>query len=165
VLAGIARSTQGLISEIRRVVDDLRPRVLDQLGLISAVQEKASAFTSGHAGGVLTVTVESHGDFSDLPAATEVAAYRIATEALTNVARHAGATRCHVILTVDHGSLVVSVEDDGVGMPGSYRPGVGIGSMRERANELGGSFLLAANPVGGSRLTARLPLSGGAFLS
>jgi two-component system NarL family sensor kinase len=92
-----------------------------------------------------------------LPAAVEVAAYRIATEALTNVSRHAAAQRCTITLSVN-GHLELEVCDDGSGMPSEWRPGVGVSSIRERATELGGSCIVSEALGGGTRVLARLPL-------
>jgi two-component system NarL family sensor kinase len=86
----------------------------------------------------------------------EVACYRIVTEALTNVTRHAHATRCFVRLQLNHG-LDVDVRDDGVGLPEGWRAGVGIASMRERVTELGGELVIAPSFPHGTRITARLP--------
>ena len=91
-----------------------------------------------------------------LPAAVEVAAYRIITEALTNVARRARARHCSVRLELG-AELGIEVCDDGRGMTGDYRPGVGVTSMRERAAELGGSFSIGPGPDGGTRVRAVLP--------
>src|SRR5215211_4752157 len=95
-----------------------------------------------------------------LPAAVEVACYRIVQEAITNVARHAQAGSCHVRLSVDRGpgALEVEVTDDGVGIAGSRVAGVGLFSMRERAEEIGGTLAVGAGPEGGTRVLARLPL-------
>src|SRR4029078_3129698 len=100
---------------------------IDELGLVGAIREQARAM-----GGV-----EVLGDVDgDLPAAVEVAAYRIALEAMTNAVRHGGGQWCRVGLQLN-GSLHLVVEDDGVGLPEQYHAGVGIISMRERAAELG----------------------------
>jgi two-component system NarL family sensor kinase len=95
-----------------------------------------------------------------LPAAVEVAAYRTVQEALTNVARHAHATSCRVRISVDRArsALELEVTDDGVGMAEGRRAGVGLSSMRERAEELGGTCDVDSNPHGGTRVLARLPL-------
>jgi signal transduction histidine kinase len=92
-------------------------------------------------------------------AAVEVAAYRIVTEALTNVVRHSGATRCRVALQVRAGWLLVEVADDGVG-PGGGADGVGTASMRERAAELGGTLEVGPGATGGTTVSARIPIGG-----
>ena len=153
VLGELRSETQDAIADIRRVVYELRPPALDELGLIGALREQAARLGDGS--GVI-VTVEAPEDVPALPAAVEVAAYRIATEALTNVSRHAGAHRCSVEISLD-GGLHVEVSDDGRGI-GDGRAGVGLTSMRERAAELGGSFATEARPGGGTIVRARLPL-------
>ena len=115
-------------AEVRRLVYDLRPPQLDELGLIGALREQAGRFS-----GELEVSVAAPDALPPLPAAVEVAAYRIVTEALTNVARHAEASTCRVVLALD-GSLDISVIDDGRGIAADARHGVGLGSMRERAD-------------------------------
>lgn len=92
-----------------------------------------------------------------MPAAVDVAAYRIMQEALTNVVRHAQAHTCVVRLT--HGdALIVAVRDDGVGLPPDGRAGVGLMSMRERSAELGGTCLIETAPGGGTCVRVELPL-------
>ncbi len=93
-----------------------------------------------------------------LPAAIEVAAYRIVSEAMTNVVKHANAALCDVTLKVCEGALRVGVEDDGAGLPEGYRSGVGLQSMRERAEELGGRFEVRLRDGGGTRVSATLRL-------
>jgi signal transduction histidine kinase len=105
------------------------------------------------------VTVEAPAELPILPAAVEVAAYRIATEALTNVARHARASSCKVLLSFD-GELRVEVHDDGQGPPHGRRPGVGLTSMRERAAELGGDWVMEPAADGGTVVRAQLPVEG-----
>jgi signal transduction histidine kinase len=156
---------QEAILEIRRLVYRLRPPSLDELGLAGALREQASHFShqpadSGQrdcAADGLKVTVDSPLELPALPAAVEVAAYRIATEALTNTARHAHASRCTIRLALD-GALELQVSDDGNGLPTSYRTGIGLTSMRERAAELGGSCTIASAPDGGTRVHVRLPI-------
>jgi two-component system, NarL family, sensor kinase len=142
--------------EIRRLVDGLRPPALDELGLVSALRERAAQFQHGPAG--LSVTVEGPDVLPPLPAATEVAAYRIALEALTNAARHAHAHRCVLRLAVD-GALELEVSDDGRGIPAVHRSGVGLASMRQRAREVGGTCTVSSQPGGGTSVTALLPLA------
>ena len=92
-----------------------------------------------------------------LPAAVELALYRIATEALTNVVRHAHARRCRVTLRTDGGEVALEIADDGDGLAVDAAPGVGLRSMRERAAELGGRVELAPGPSGGLAVDVRLP--------
>ena len=161
VLAEMRVEVQGALGEIRRLVDALRPPALDELGLVGALQAQA-----GRLGPEPTVDVAAHGPLPDLPAAIEVAAYRIAVEAMTNAARHARARSCHVRLTeagtlakLDR-SLEVEITDDGAGIARDVRPGIGLLSMRERASEVGGTCVVEAAPDGGTRVFARLPLVG-----
>jgi signal transduction histidine kinase len=93
-----------------------------------------------------------------LPAAIEVAAYRIALEALANVIRHAQASTCTMRLSIFDDALTVEIQDDGKGLPSGYHAGVGINAMRERAAELGGSCTMERLATGGTRVSARLPL-------
>jgi signal transduction histidine kinase len=105
-------------------------------------------------------SMETPEELPPLPAAAEVACYRIAQEAITNVARHAQARRCEVRLSVEDapGALRLEVIDDGVGIPVDRVAGVGLSSMRERAEELGGTLAVEPEPQGGTRVLARLPL-------
>ena len=86
-----------------------------------------------------------------------MAAYRIVTEALTNVTRHSSATSASVTVAVDDSALVVAVHDDGVNVGGGWQPGVGLTSIRERAAELGGQCTIATDRTGG-RVDVRLPI-------
>ncbi|MEV5571461.1 sensor histidine kinase [Spirillospora sp. NPDC052269] len=152
------RSTMGrTIGELRDLVYGLRPPALDDLGLAGAIRALGGVVGSGGHGPRVDVEVE--GDLAALPAAAEVAAYRIVQEALTNVYRHAKAARAVVRLDLS-GDLDVTVRDDGVGLPKDVRAGVGMSSMRERAAELGGSCTVSRRPEGGTLVRARLPLSG-----
>ncbi|WP_155339989.1 sensor histidine kinase [Acrocarpospora corrugata] len=132
--------------DIRELVYGLRPPALDDLGLAGAVRKLA---TEGP-------LVEIIGDLDGLPAAVEVAAYRIVQEALTNIRKHAQATWAKVTLRLED-ALIVEVSDDGVGLPQSPDPGVGLGSMRERAAELGGTCTISSCQSG-TTVTARLPI-------
>ena len=102
--------------------------------------------------------VHAEGDLDRLPAAVEVAAYRIAAEAITNAARHGAARTCSVRLSLN-GALDLEVVDDGTGITDAARAGVGLSSMRERAAELGGSCEVGPAPGGGTRVRARLPVA------
>jgi signal transduction histidine kinase len=155
MLHRLEEQLQAASGEIRRLVDGLRPPSLDELGLVPALRERAAHFGHGPAG--LSVTVEGPDVLPVLPAATEVAAYRIALEALTNAARHAHAHHCVLRLAVD-GALELQVCDDGRGIPAAHRAGVGLASMRQRAHEVGGTCAVDTEPGGGTRVTVRLPL-------
>jgi signal transduction histidine kinase len=157
VMGEIRAETKGAITEIRRLVDDLRPPALDEVGLVAALRQRASSMTPDHGGGSGPRFDVDGPDSLALPAAVEVAAYRIATEAMTNVVRHSGATRCSVTITVN-GALEVVVVDNGSGAWNLAREGVGWTSMRERAGELGGSCTIAARTEGGTLVRAVLPL-------
>jgi signal transduction histidine kinase len=149
---------RGAIADIRRLVYDLRPPALDDLGLAEAMRRLAERY--GSDAEQPRVSVETPEELPTLPAAVEVAIYRIAQEALTNVDRHAGAQSCAVRLTVN-GDVALEIVDDGVGIPAGRNVGVGLSSMRERAFELGGDCEIGSVPEGGTRVLVRLPLAGG----
>jgi signal transduction histidine kinase len=153
------------VREIRRLVYELRPPTLDELGLLAAIRERATAESTrrrsnatanGEEAG-LQIVVEAPERLPPLSAAVEVAAYRIVQEALTNVVKHARARICTVRIGLAD-ALDVEVSDDGIGLPDERHAGVGLLSMRERAEELGGSCVIAARPEGGTRVWARLPM-------
>jgi signal transduction histidine kinase len=154
LLAELTGDIETTVADIRRLVYDLRPPTLDELGLIGAIREHA---TQGRAD-ELYVSVEAPDRLPPLPAAVEVAAYRIAQEALTNVIRHAHAQTCCIRLSLDD-MLQLEISDDGVGLAAERRAGVGLTAMRERASELGGTCLVEARAAGGTRVLARLPLT------
>jgi signal transduction histidine kinase len=143
------------IADIRRLVYDLRPPALDDLGLAEALRRLAERY--GSEGEQLQVLVETPEDLPTLPAAVEVAVYRITQEALTNVVRHARARNCVVQLAVDD-DVALEIVDDGAGIPKERGAGVGLSSMRERASELGGSCVVESAPKGGTQVLVRLPL-------
>jgi signal transduction histidine kinase len=146
---------QGAIADIRRLVHDLRPPALDDLGLGQSLRRFAERY--GSEDGTLRLVVRAPEDLPSLPAAVEVAIYRITQEALTNVARHARARTCVVRLAVD-GDVLLEIVDDGVGIPAERSAGVGLSSMHERASELGGSCVVEAAPKGGTRVLVHLPM-------
>jgi signal transduction histidine kinase len=156
VLDELVTDTRRAIDDIRRAAYELRPPALDQLGLPAALEQEARRLAPP--GVTVSVTVE--GNVPALPAAVEVAAYRIGLEAMTNVAHHAAASRAWVRLVVADGALRLEVRDDGTG-PTRVRSGVGMTSMRERAEELSGSLEVGRAQEGGLRVAARLPLPDG----
>lgn len=143
-LASVRVSIEDAITEIRRLVDGLRPPALDELGLVSALRQHASSLP-------VPVTITA-GDLPNMGAAVEVAAYRICVEALTNVVRHACASSAELSLTATPDSLSIVVVDDGR-TAGPWHPGTGITSMRERAALVGGTFT-----AGDHTVLANLPL-------
>jgi signal transduction histidine kinase len=151
---GLYGEIRATIGEIRRLVYGLRPPSLDELGLSGAVREMARRHS--HPGGA-DITVVVDGELSALPAAIEVAAYRITDELLTNVGRHASARACLVRISRRE-ALQVTVTDDGVGIAADAPAGVGLLAIRERAAELGGTVTIGPGPVGGTQVTVRIPL-------
>ncbi|HKH36781.1 MAG TPA: GAF domain-containing sensor histidine kinase [Rubrobacter sp.] len=173
LLSSLMEQTQATVMDVRRLVYGLRPPALDDLGLVAAIRQQAESYgfvahegfsgaggdgVSGETG--LVFSLEAPGNMPTLPAAVEVACYRIAQEAITNVARHAYAKTCRVRLSVDReaGVLEVEITDDGAGMPEERVAGVGLSSMRERAEELGGILTVEPGSQGGTRVLARLSL-------
>ncbi|MEP7286873.1 MAG: GAF domain-containing protein [Chloroflexota bacterium] len=154
LLVELKTQVQSAITDIRRLVYELRPPALDELGLISALRENIMQYNHDN---TLRVSFEVPNRLPSLSAALEVAAYRITLEALTNVTRHAQAHNCHIRFTLDD-ALCLEITDDGYGLAAEHRAGVGITSMRERAAELGGSCVIKSNERGTS-VIARLPLS------
>jgi signal transduction histidine kinase len=143
------------VADIRRLVYDLRPPALDDLGLVEALRQLAERY--GAKDEPLSVLVEAPEDLPNIPAAVEVAVYRITQEALTNVARHARAPTCVVRLAVND-DVALEIVDDGVGISAQRSAGVGLSSMHERASELGGSCVVHSVPKGGTQVLVRLPL-------
>jgi signal transduction histidine kinase len=146
------------IAEVRRLVEGLRPPALDQLGLVSALRQRAAEHSGGRGPVRVPWTVEASDDLEPLPAAVEVAAYRIVVEAVNNVQRHSSADRCTVRLARQDGALEVVVEDTGAGLAADHGAGVGLSSMRERAEELGGTFDVETSAGAGTTVRVRLPL-------
>jgi signal transduction histidine kinase len=139
------------IADVRRLVYALRPPSLDELGLVGALRRHAERLD----GNGRTITVLAPDLLCPLPAAVEVAAYRIAVEAITNAVRHADPSHIELQIAVN-GNLEITVLNDGAAAP-RWEPGVGLTSMRERAAELGGTVDAGPEATGG-RVRARLPL-------
>jgi two-component system NarL family sensor kinase len=159
LLAGAREDTGTAIAEVRQLVDGLRPAVLDQLGLRAALEQHAAQLR-GRNGDRIVVDV-AVADLPELTAATEVTVFRIVTEALTNVARHSGSATARLEIAPDaDGQLVVQVSDAGAcaAEQPSWEPGVGLQSMRERVDQLGGVLTVGADDRGG-HVRARLPLT------
>lgn len=153
-LAGELRAqVQTLLDDIRRIAYDLRPPALDELGLIGALVQHIGAQQAPG----LHITLEAPDTLPQLPAAVEVAAYRITLEAINNVNRHAHARHCRVRLSLCD-NLCLEIADDGCGIPAHVHAGVGLASMRERAAELGGTCVIERLPTRGTRVMVRLPM-------
>ena len=155
MVAQLRADTVAAIEEIRRMVYAMRPPALDELGLVPALRQQAVGLRNRD-GEPVAVDVSAPEEFPDLPAAVEVAAYRIVTEALANVARHSTSASAAVRLEPAADGLRLEVTD--LGRSGAWRPGVGLSSMRERATELGGTLEAGPAPGGGGRVAALLPL-------
>jgi two-component system NarL family sensor kinase len=145
----LSQQTQEAIAEVRRLVDGLRPGALDELGLVAALTQRAESFGD--------IAVTGPDPVPELPAAVEVAVYRIAVEAMTNISRHARAGHATVRISVG-GDLELEITDDGEGLPDAFRAGVGISSMRERAAELGGRCTVEPASPRGTQVRATIPL-------
>jgi signal transduction histidine kinase len=153
----IRATVDGAIADVRRLINQLRPSALDDVGLVEAVRRHAALLDRRGDGSPLRVTVRADEVPPDLPAAVEVTAYRIVTEALTNVARHSRAGDAEVRISGGPGELRLAIVDDGPAINGRWVPGVGLTSMRERVDELGGTMLAEPTPAGG-RVQLCLPL-------
>jgi len=155
LLSRLKTETQQAVTDVRRIVYGLRPPALDELGLAGSLREEIARLRREAPGVAITLHCQG-GELAGLPAAVEVAAYRIVTEALTNVVRHSSACSCEVNINLDQG-LAIDVCDDGVGFPEGWRAGVGITAMRERAAELGGNLSIQPREPHGTSIAARLP--------
>lgn len=157
VLVTVGRDAQAASRQVRALSYDLRPAALDDRGLLAALADQQTRLAP------TSLVVDGSGidQGTPLPAAVEAAAFRIAIEAMANVARHAGASTCWVRMSRSPGELTLEVADDGIGLRAGFRPGVGMGSMQDRAAELGGSCEIGPRPGGGTRVMARLPLEAG----
>ncbi|GAB3249823.1 sensor histidine kinase [Kineosporia babensis] len=152
LLADLAGDLQQCTTEMRQVVDQLRPPALDG-GLAPAIRMMCRRFAEADV--VLEQDVAD--DLGALPAAVETAAYRILSEALTNVVRHSAATACRIAVVRDN-SLRITVRDNGTGINPQARRGEGLDSMRARTSELGGIFSIGDVPGGGTEIRVMLPL-------
>jgi signal transduction histidine kinase len=150
--------SQAAVHDIRNLIYELRPPALDDLGLVEALREIVTRYKQNGLQVIINVQPKP---LPPLPAAVELAAYRIAQEAVNNVFKHAEARTCELQLALenagDQSGLKVQVVDDGKGYPRDLQPGVGLHSMRERAEELGGHIQFVSRSIGGTRVSAWLP--------
>jgi signal transduction histidine kinase len=155
VLDKLQHNLRTAVADIRTLVDELRPPAL-QLGLMTAIKERAAEL-----GQLVDVRVDGPDSLPPLPAAIEVAAYRICQEALMNVFKHADARHVHVRVRASD-LLTLDIQDDGVGLATRSTTGIGLGSMRERAREVGGRCTICVPDGGGARVSVCFPLPTGA---
>lgn len=153
-LLSLRTGIQSAVGEVRRVVEGLRPPALDELGLGAALDHLAQRLTGGTR---VVVDLEVAG-LAPLPAAAEVAVYRVAQEALTNIVRHSGAQHVWIRVATGPEHVLLEVVDDGHGQPTPRDGGVGLDSMRERAEELGGSVEIAGGAGSGTTVRATIPV-------
>ncbi len=152
ILGVVHTEVGGLVGEVRGIIDDLGPDGPVDQGLRAALGSHVEALAA-LTGLEVSLAV---GDLPELPRPVEIALYRIASEALTNVVRHAAADRAVVTIDTDPGSVRLEVVDDGIGLRGAPA-GVGRTSMAERARGVGGSLVVDDGPRGGTRVTAVVP--------
>jgi len=156
-LETVQRQMRESIADIRRLVYSLRPPALDEFGLAFALQELSLQVQTSS----LQISLEGTDRELALSAAAEVAIYRIVQEALTNVVRHADASKCQIQLEMASGFLHVQIADNGKGIPAHAKPGIGVSSIRERAEELGGTFELESILGHGTKIHVSLPIKEG----
>jgi len=138
----------------------LRPAVLDDLGLVEALKEELSAWLDRNP--EIETRLDVAGNLDDLDERINITIYRIVQECLTNITRHAGAGRVSISLSGDIDSLVLYVSDNGRGLDMSLpSDGLGLIGMRERAEGLGGEFMLESEQGAGATIRVRIPLNGG----
>lgn len=154
----ISGQVRSAATAVRRIIDAMQPAAVADLGLVRAVAEHLDR-CAALPGAPSFRYVHRHVTDAELPPAVSEAAYLVVLEAVANVVRHARARNCTVTLTGGD-RLVVSVEDDGVGIGDRYVAGVGTGSMRRRVRELGGQFELGRRPGGGTRMWSVFPVEG-----
>jgi two-component system NarL family sensor kinase len=153
----IKEEVRKAIDDIRRVVHELRPTGLDELGLVGVVEHRIETFA--RAPQAPTFSLHAPDDLGPLPAAVEVAAVRVLSEAMTNVVNHANASRCDIRIA-QNGNLSLEIRDDGEGTSSAAGTGSGLRSIRSRVDELGGTFLFQSTPGVGTCLEVQLPING-----
>jgi two-component system, NarL family, sensor histidine kinase UhpB len=145
------------LEDVRRTAQELRPEVLDHLGLTSALTNLARTF-SGRTG--IPVRRQLATQLPRLDPKVELVLYRVAQEGLTNAARHSGATEITLKLEHDAHSVVLHVLDNGRGFDGSHTEGGGLRGIRERALIVGGAVAIKPSPTGGAEIRLQVPLAG-----
>jgi signal transduction histidine kinase len=154
LLTELKDQTRYALDDIRRIAYNLRPPALDEMGLVEALREH---FATQNETQTTRVVIQAPDVMPTLPAAVEVAAYRIAMETISNCLQHASARICTLKFSVGK-DLRLDISDDGVGLNVDETTGIGLTSMKERARELGGTFRLYSQPHEGTRIVVTLPL-------
>lgn len=157
LLETLENDLSGTLTDIRHIIYNLRPPSLDDLGLVGAIREFVSQLKSGN-GQEFLIDVKVPHTIPSLPAAVEVAVFRIIQEAVTNVIRHSSATKCVVLLRVSKNGLELIVEDNGSGIDENAKKGVGLLSMKERATEIGGYCNVESRERQGTKIEVFLPM-------
>jgi len=154
----VQHAVRGSLEEVRQIAIELRPEALDDLGLQSALAVLCERFSERFG---LHVKQELGGQLPELSPDAELVVYRVAQEALTNVARHSGAHEAELTLTPEHGLLALTVTDAGTGLPEGHVPGTGMRGMRERATLVGASLTIDGDVVdGGTRVRLEVSTDG-----
>ncbi len=154
-LVGVREGLHNAVEEVRRIVDDLRPTDLDERGLVEALRARFDGLKSdSNSAPMITIRTWALGR---LPEPVELGLFRIASEAVTNVLRHAGAKQCSVLFAGDADSVALDVVDDGAGMSDAKTDGVGMRSMEDRAAALGGTFAVSPGMGRGTRISVVVP--------
>lgn len=153
MLVGVQHQLDGAIADIRQLVYALRPPSLDEFGLLFSLRELAAQLQQPN----FRIVFQSPESLPPLMAAVEVAVYRIVQEAITNALKHSQGSACHIRLSVDE-VLRIEISDDGTGVSKASRKGVGIRSMRERAEELNGRFAMNEASYAGTQIEIEFPL-------
>jgi signal transduction histidine kinase len=151
----VAATATRLIEEVRRIALLLRPSMLDDLGLVSALEWQAREIGSRSG---LTVEVDADDGAGQLPDAHRTCVYRVAQEALQNCVRHAGARRVRIGLRRSASAVSLRIEDDGRGFAVARRRGLGLLGMEERVRQLGGRLRVLSQPGRGTTIAAELPV-------
>lgn len=173
ILGELRTTIRQTVSEIRGLVYDLRPPTLDEMGLIGAIHERIKELSmpnqvigSPNQTDRVAFILNAPNRLPSLPAAVEVAAFRITTEAIVNVVRHSNAKNCMICIALiedKERGLQIIIKDDGIGMSPNIKSGnkggIGIGSMKERAHELGGNCQFDSGDTKGTTVTVYIPVN------
>lgn len=155
ILSSASADIGSVLDEVRRLVDGLRPAALDRMTLGAALRQRADELSTHSPG--LSITLFRTDDLDHLVPGADVAVYRLVSEAMNNVVRHAAATRCEVRVDMRGDEIVIDVIDDGSGPIAERSDGLGLSSMAARAAEAGGYMVADAYPEGGYQVHAVIP--------